>query len=203
MRQGIFLPASTFQCRLSYGVSRPPCTTACINICVHVEDPVVHVSVRWITETLKHPACTVGWVERLCRRWLSPGKEIPDGTIQMFKKTIKKKKKNLLYHQPTSFSFVDVVVSGVVLLSSRFLSPPDNMQTISVYAITVFPPDKCFSFQGARVSVFRVGPIMFFYFLFLASSSCSSFPVTLFLLAESTVYARHFSHPRVYFASVA
>ena len=25
-------------------------------------------------ETLKHPACTVGWVARLCRSWLSPGK---------------------------------------------------------------------------------------------------------------------------------
>ena len=25
-------------------------------------------------ETLKHPACTVGWVARLCRSWLFPGK---------------------------------------------------------------------------------------------------------------------------------
>ena len=29
---------------------------------------------RWIMETLKHPACTLGWIARLCRIWLSPGK---------------------------------------------------------------------------------------------------------------------------------
>ena len=40
----------------------------------HVKDPVVHVRVQWIVETLKHPACTVGWVARLCRIWVSPGK---------------------------------------------------------------------------------------------------------------------------------
>ena len=30
--------------------------------------------VQWVMETLKHPACTVGWVAWLCRSWLSPGK---------------------------------------------------------------------------------------------------------------------------------
>ena len=53
----------------------PLCATACINICAHVKDPVVHVGVRWIMEILKHPACTVGWVARLCRSWLSPRKQ--------------------------------------------------------------------------------------------------------------------------------
>ena len=46
-------------------VCTPPCAVACINICAHVKDPVVHVRVRWIMETVKHPACTVGWVARL------------------------------------------------------------------------------------------------------------------------------------------
>ena len=54
---------------------------------MHVKDPVVHVRVWWIIETLKHPACTVSWVARLCRSWLSPrkatrisyGKKIPLG----------------------------------------------------------------------------------------------------------------------------
>ena len=32
---------------------------------IHAKDPVVHVRVWWIMETLKHPACTVGWVARL------------------------------------------------------------------------------------------------------------------------------------------
>ena len=44
-----------------------------IYICAHVKDPVIHVKVRWIMETRKHPACTVGWVARLCCSWLSPG----------------------------------------------------------------------------------------------------------------------------------
>ena len=44
------------QCRL------PPCAIACINICAHVKDPVVHVRVRWIIETLKHLVCTVSWI---------------------------------------------------------------------------------------------------------------------------------------------
>ena len=60
-----FSPRVNVQCRLSYGVCAPPCATACINICVHIKDPVVHVRVRWIMETLKHPACTVGWVAQL------------------------------------------------------------------------------------------------------------------------------------------
>ena len=59
----------------------PPFAIASINICAHVKDPVVHVRVGWIRETLKHPACTVGWVARLCRSWLSPGKAtgVPHG----------------------------------------------------------------------------------------------------------------------------
>ena len=40
--------------------------------CGNFKDPVVHVRLRWIMETLKHQPCTVGCVERLCRSWLSP-----------------------------------------------------------------------------------------------------------------------------------
>ena len=32
------------------------CAIVCIYICGQVKDPVVHVGVRWIMETLKHPA---------------------------------------------------------------------------------------------------------------------------------------------------
>ena len=67
-----FSPRVNFQHRFSYGTCTPLC--ACINICVHVKDPVVHVRVLWIMETLKHSACTVGWVAQLCCSWLSPGK---------------------------------------------------------------------------------------------------------------------------------
>ena len=63
--KGSFSPGVNFQCRLSCGVRTPPCAIACINICVHVKDPVVvHVRARWIMETLQHAACTVGRVAR-------------------------------------------------------------------------------------------------------------------------------------------
>ena len=55
-----FFSQSQLSVRLFYGVSTPPCAIACFYICAHVKDPVVHVRVRWIVETLKHPACTVG-----------------------------------------------------------------------------------------------------------------------------------------------
>ena len=55
-----FSPRINVQCRLFYGVRRPPCATTSINICAHVKDPVAHVRVRWIMETLKHTTCSVG-----------------------------------------------------------------------------------------------------------------------------------------------
>ena len=48
-----FSPRVNFRCRLSYSNRTPPCALACINICAHVEDPVVRVRVRCIMETLK------------------------------------------------------------------------------------------------------------------------------------------------------
>ena len=90
----VFSPGVNFQYRLSYGVRKVPCAIACIYICAHVKDTVVHVRVRWIMKTLKHPACTVGWVARLCRSWLSLRKATrishgrnPIGTIQLLKKS--------------------------------------------------------------------------------------------------------------------
>ena len=72
--KGYFSPRLDFQCRLSYGVRTPLCAIAFIYIRVHVKDPVVHVGVQWVMETLKRPASTVGWVTGLCHSWLSPGK---------------------------------------------------------------------------------------------------------------------------------
>ena len=78
------------QCRLSYGFRTPPCAIACTYIYAHVKEPVVHVRVRWMMKTLKQPACALGWVARLCRSWLSPGKvtrisdgKNPIGTIRL------------------------------------------------------------------------------------------------------------------------
>ena len=68
-----FSPRVDFQYRLSYSVRTPLCAIACINICAHAKNPaVVHIRVRWIMETIKHPAGTVAWVARLCRSWLFP-----------------------------------------------------------------------------------------------------------------------------------
>ena len=87
-----FSLVANFQGRLSYGacVRTPLCAIACIYICAHVKNPEIHVRVRWIMQALKHPACIVGWVTRLCRGWLSPGKATqisrgsnPIGTIQL------------------------------------------------------------------------------------------------------------------------
>ena len=90
-----FSPTVNFQCRLSYGVRTPPCAFARIYVCVHVKDLVVHVRVRWIMETLKRPACNRGWVARLCRSWLSPGKvtEFPIGAIPLGQCSCKKSNK--------------------------------------------------------------------------------------------------------------
>ena len=73
-----FSPGVNFQCRLSHSVRTRHWAIACINICAHVKDPVVHVRAKWIMETIKHPACTVGQTARLCRSWLSPGKSNPN-----------------------------------------------------------------------------------------------------------------------------
>ena len=54
-----FSPRVNFQCRLSFSVRTPPCTIACINICAHVKDPVVHVRAWWIMATQTNPACTI------------------------------------------------------------------------------------------------------------------------------------------------
>ena len=79
VRQGIFSPRVNFQCRLSYGVRTQQCAMACIYTCVHVKDPVVHVRVRLIMETLKKKETRkkqhisqVG--QPNCHIWLSPGK---------------------------------------------------------------------------------------------------------------------------------
>ena len=73
VRQEIIFPKSSFSA-LSYGVRADPYAITHTNICARVKDPIVYVRVRWIMETLKHPACTVGWVPRLCRSWFSTGK---------------------------------------------------------------------------------------------------------------------------------
>ena len=66
-----FSPRVNDQCRLSYSVRIHPRAIAYMKICVHVKDPAVHGTVWWIMETLKHQACVVGWVARLCGSWLT------------------------------------------------------------------------------------------------------------------------------------
>ena len=89
VRQGIFPPVN-FQCRLSYRVCTSPCAITCIHTCAHFKDPIVHVRVLWIMETLKHPACTLSREARLSCSWLSLGKASqishgrnPIGTVQL------------------------------------------------------------------------------------------------------------------------
>ena len=69
--KGFFFPQSQLSAQTLMVSVHPPCATACINICAHVR-------ARWIMETLRHPACSTGWVARLCCSWLSPGKSNPN-----------------------------------------------------------------------------------------------------------------------------
>ena len=46
-----FLPSQHSVQTLAVSV-HPPCAIACVYVCAHVKDPVVHARVRWITETL-------------------------------------------------------------------------------------------------------------------------------------------------------
>ena len=97
-----FSPRVNFQCRLFSGVRTSPCAIACIYLCAHVKDPVAHVRVWWIMETLKHPACNVGWVRDSIAAGFPQGRqpefpmeEIPFG--QYSYKKLKKKKKVVIF----------------------------------------------------------------------------------------------------------
>ena len=107
-----FCPRVNFQYRVSYGVRTPPYAIACINICANGRDPTVHVRVRWIMETLKRPACTVGWVARLCRSWPCPGKATrishnSSGTIQLYNNNKKIVKTLLLFDCKSNSCYKD------------------------------------------------------------------------------------------------
>ena len=132
VRRRIFLPQSaSVQTLLRF--CTPPHTIAYTDICEHVKNPVVHVTVRWIMATLKHPACTVGWVARLCRSWLSPGKanrisygRISSGTIQLLRK--KKKKKEAVHASPIDRNYCNAhcilyVFHYAVYCSTRCAAP--------------------------------------------------------------------------------
>ena len=67
----------------SYGVCTLLCAITCIHICVHVKDSVVHVRVLWIMKTLKHPACTAGWVARLSQLAFLGGRQLKFLTGEM------------------------------------------------------------------------------------------------------------------------
>ena len=74
LQQGTFLSESTLSAD-TRTVSVHPCVQQhAFNIFAHVKDPVVHVTVQWIVETLKHGACTVGWVATLWQLTFPRGK---------------------------------------------------------------------------------------------------------------------------------
>ena len=69
-----FFSESSFSADSLRCIRTAPSAITRIKIYAHVKDPVVHVRLRWIMETLKHPACTEGWLALLCRSWFSPGR---------------------------------------------------------------------------------------------------------------------------------
>ena len=76
-----------------------------------------------IMETLKHPACTVGWVARRCRSWLSPGNatRISHGKIP------------LEQYSCTKLFFFLVLIS--VHCTETFKSPADNKEPLNTYNV--------------------------------------------------------------------
>ena len=111
-----FFSQSTFSADSLTCVRTPPCANACINICAHVNDPVVHFRVRWIMDTLKHRASTVGWVAQLCRSLLSPEKqpEFPMGKIPMGQYSCLKKSHSFYHsHKPNTCLHLALIISYV------------------------------------------------------------------------------------------
>ena len=116
-----FIPRVNFQCRLCYGARTPPCAITCVNICVHIKGPVARVRVRWIVGTLKHPACTIGWVAGLCHSWLSPKGKQPEflmGEIPYWPYSWGGRSKHAKGRKQTSFSIKSL---RLCLFSRNFL----------------------------------------------------------------------------------
>ena len=67
-------------------------------------------------ETLKHPACTVGWVVQLCHSWLSRGRqpEFPIGEIPLGQYSCKKKKNCHYFHSKQLTSLVPLLFYTIV-----------------------------------------------------------------------------------------
>ena len=108
---------------------------------MHVKDPVVHVRVRWIMETLKIPACTVGWVARPCRRRVSTEKrpEFPMGDISVRYTAVKSKqteKKKRLNAQSTA----KVISWRITELTIKY-----SCNTVQMLATTASPVALSFS----------------------------------------------------------
>ena len=55
-----------------------PCAIACINICVHVKDPVLHVRVRWMHGNTKTPSMHSRFGSTTLSQLASPGESNPN-----------------------------------------------------------------------------------------------------------------------------
>ena len=62
---GIFTVSQVSLCADLLVAYFPLCVYACRRSSTHVKDPVIHVSVRWVAETRKYPACTRGLTQRI------------------------------------------------------------------------------------------------------------------------------------------
>ena len=121
VQQGILFPESTFSADSVMVPVHPPCAITCVNICVHIKGPVARVRVRWIVGTLKHPACTIGWVAGLCHSWLSPKGKQPEflmGEIPYWPYSWGGRSKHAKGRKQTSFSIKSL---RLCLFSRNFL----------------------------------------------------------------------------------
>ena len=86
-------------------------------------------------ETLKHSACTVGWVARLCCNWLSPGKATrnsygrsPNGTIELKKKQTQTQQQQQQPHNIHNFMYSQLMKE---IISFRKAKTPSTQVSLN------------------------------------------------------------------------
>ena len=139
----------------------------------HVKDPAVHVRLRWIMETLQHPTCTLGWIARVCRSWLTREKR-PQVSMResQWDDTVVRKKKVIVYFPVCYFKCCWVrgrcegggrnyagAVSRQRHFTELYLSEPDNQAAVLSWTGQV--TERCINFLFMQERTERLLVLLF------------------------------------------
>ena len=118
-------------------------------------------------ETLKHPACTLGWVARLCRSWLSPGKatRISHGRNPIWRIQLLRKYESDLYRWLDVLCF-DLMAFRGIKIQSRILC-----QAMSYPAVPFLTPRSLKSNSRSLKSDWHLLTLFLNFYLFIFSTS--------------------------------